>query len=176
MKKTLGILILIIFIVGLVMAAGDYQSTDKLSQDTNPQTPRVLLEGTVVATSADYTLTSGKYQARLDIDISGLNDLGNRVKGFNPETLDADVYLLTKVTPGGQIDDYFFKLPHVNYDIATDSIVDYTYAFLQNQYIIADDVSASYLVIVDIQTGLPNEQSFAYKIYSTSFQLEDVNL
>lgn len=152
-----------------------YQTTDKLSQDTNPQTPRLLQEGVIDIPVADFSAVTGGYSGGGGVEITQLNDLGNRLKGFDPMTLKIDVYHTEKITPGGQVDDYFRQVPYVVFNnLSTGEVLKQASYEIHNIYVSADSISASYLTVTYFQSTLPGRiQSFSYKIYSTIYEFTD---
>lgn len=146
--------------------ADQYQSTDKRSEDTRPEVPRLLLEGIVSFDVNDFQVASGGFDAQTSIDITQINDLGNRSKGFDPQTLDVRAWFFTTLTFGGQVDDTYQPMPWFSSGrTATFSI--------QNVYVIADDLNTSNLVIYFFNTTAI-DVSISYKIYSTIFKFDDV--
>lgn len=153
-----------------------YQSTDRKSTDTRPETPRLLLESTATLATTDFSAVTGGYFASVEIEITDLNDLGNRVKGFGPQTLQAEIMHTLKLTPGGQIDDYFYPLPYSLFsNYSTGAVSRSTWFEIHNAYVIAGSSWASYLTIYFFQdAAVTRDISFSYKIYSTVFEFDDV--
>lgn len=159
--------------------ADAYQSTDRKSENAYPETPRLLKEGILQVAVADYQSVTGGYQITADgdgnypatIDITELNDLGNRSKGFSPETLDVHIYKLSSVTGGGQVVDTFYRLPYVTFsNYSTGAVSELIRFYIQNTFVVADDLSTSFLWIEHFVDTQPTEiQEFSYKIYSTTF-------
>lgn len=152
-----------------------YQTTDKRLQDTNPETPRLLLEGIVDIKVSDYYAYSGGYISIASLNISELNDLGNRLKGFPPKTLELKVWKNNIISSGGDIFDYYYPLPYLDFvDMSTGEVKESATAGILNQYIIGDDLSVSLMDITHYSKTLPGRtQSFSYKIYSTIYPFTD---
>jgi hypothetical protein len=155
--------------------ADEYQSTDRRPENTNPETARLLLEGILTIPVADFSAVTGGYSGTGEIEITQLNDLGNRLKGSDPQTLKVEIYHTEKLTPGGQIDDYFRPVPYVVFNnLSTGEVLKQARYEIHNVYVIADSLYASYLSMTYFQSTLPGrEQSFSYKIYSTIFGFDD---
>lgn len=155
----------------------DGQTTDKRSLDTNPETPRLLLEDKFTLLYSSYAAVTGGYLTTETIELTELNDLGNRIKGFDPETLTAEVMMSKKLTPGGQVDDYFYPVPYVAFNnYSTGEVDEWASFYLQNTYVIADNTYASYLTISHfLRTQPTRDRQFSYKIFSKVFQFDDVS-
>lgn len=52
------------------MSISDYQSTDRASENTNPQTQNLIAEGSVSITSSDFSPVTGGYLASKTADIT----------------------------------------------------------------------------------------------------------
>ena len=155
----------------------DGQTTDKLGENTNPQTPRLLKEDKFELIPSDYSAVTGGYLASEEIVITDLNDLGNREKGFDPQTLYVEAMKAVKVTPGGQVDDYFNALPYTEFsNYATGAVAELAWYELHNVWVTGDQTFASYVTIYHFIDTLPaRDQQFSYKIYSTIYQFNDVD-
>lgn len=156
--------------------ADQYQSTDRRTEDTNPETARLLLEGIYTFTTGQFAAVTGGFLATTSIDITSLNDLGNRLKSTGPETLEAKVWRTSKITPGGQIDDYFYPLPYITFNNRSTGEVDTEATYnLQNTFVTAGSIYASYLTLsMFARTAPTRDISFSYKIYSTIYHFDDV--
>ena len=152
-----------------------YQKTDNRSEDTNPETPRLLAEGIIDIPIADYYSYSGGYITIYSLNISELNDLGNRVKGYTPQSLDIRAWKTSVSSPGGQINDTFYPLNFTRYSsFSTPTISEYALIDITNQYIIGHGLHVSLFDITHWNSTLPGRpQSFSYKIYSTIFEFTD---
>lgn len=156
--------------------ADQYQSTDKRSQDTRPEVPRLLLEGIYTFDTTELEAVTGGFSASTEIDITSINDLGNRNKGFDPQSLEARVWYTRKLEFGGQIEDYMRPLPYVNFNnFSTGEVAEQATYYIQNVYIVADDLWASYLILTWFVSSVTTNASFSYKIYSTVYQFDDIN-
>lgn len=152
-----------------------YQKTDNRSEDTNPETPRLLAEGIIDIPIADYYSHQGGYITVYSLNISELNDLGNRLKGYEPQSLEIKVWKTTVQSPGGQINDIFYPLNFQIYsDYSTSALSEHAYITITNQYIIGDGLHVSLFGITHWMSTLPSRpQSFSYKIYSTIYEFTD---
>ena len=151
------------------------QTTDNRSESTNPETPRLLAEGIIDIPIADYYSYSGGYITIYSLNISELNDLGNRVKGYTPQSLDVKVWKTSVSSPGGQINDIFYPLNFTIFDdYSTGAVLEQANIDITNQYIIGDGLHVSLFDITHWMSTLPGRtQSFSYKIYSTIYEFTD---
>lgn len=159
------------------MAEMNSQTTDRKSFDTNPQTATLLREGKFELLPGDYSAVTGGYLASEEVELTDLNDLGNRQKGFDPQTLYCEAMKAKKVTPGGQVDDYFYQLPYVEFtNYSTGQVTEHAYYEFHNVWVSGDATFASYFTVYHFISSLPGrDQQFSYKIYSTIYQFNDVD-
>lgn len=157
--------------------ADQYQTTDRLAENTNPQVARLLLEDNFVFDTTDYSAVTGGYLASEEIEITNLNDLGNRQKGFSPQTFYAEAMISYKLTPGGQVDDYFWQFPYTIFvNRSTGEVDSQAYYEFHNVWITGDETFASYLTFYHFEKTQPTrDRQISYKIYSTIYQFEDVD-
>lgn len=151
------------------------QSTDKRSEDTRPESPRLLLEGIIDIDPSEYYSHDGGYITIYSLNITELNDLGNRVKGYTPQSLEIKAWKTSVVSPGGQINDYFYPLNFTLFDdYSTGAVSEHAHLGITNQYIIGDGLHVSLFNITHWVDTLPGRvQSFSYKIYSTIYEFTD---
>ena len=152
-----------------------YRSTNRLQENPYPERSHLLSEGIIDIVPGDYYVFQGGYISIASFNISDFVKLGNRQKGFTPETLEIKIWKTTKITPGGQINDYFNPLPFTKFEnLSTGQVKEYALVQVTNQYIIGDDLSISLLDITHYMSTLPGRtQSFSYKIYNTIYPFTD---
>lgn len=156
-----------------------FQSTDKLPENPYPERSHLLLEGIVDFVAADFSSAgSGNYVALKAIKLSDFIKLGDRKKGFDPESLDVKVWMCQTTTTGGDINDYIRPLPY-NGDIFTSVASPSTQTGkitfeINNQYVSSGGGSwASYLYIICLANYNPSSSfrmSAAYKVYNTIYR------
>lgn len=153
--------------------ADQYQTTNRLAENTAPETPRLLLEGTAILDADDFTVSGVGFYNSVTIEITGLNDLGNRLKS-PPTTLDVKAWRSENSTFGGQIEDYFYQLPDTTFDTSTGTVETISQVLVTNVYIVADQVFASYLRLSHWSNStVTRNVALSYKIYSTIYEFED---
>lgn len=152
-----------------------YQSTNKLSENTYPERSHLLLEGIIDIAPSEYTLIGGMYTKVKGVDFTRLIKLGARNKGFGPQSLDIQVRKTKLISGGGQIDDYYYTLPFTEYSsFSPVTITERAIAYQHNVYITADQIYAAFIEITHQLSVLPGRtQSFSYKIYSTLYEYTD---
>lgn len=161
------------------MSPDQFNSTDKRPVDPYPETPRRISNGIVDFAVTDFNLVSGRWVATKAVDLTDLIDLGNRVKGFPPKCLKAEVWVLQTTSYGGETRDYMRPLPY-NGDIRKSSIafgnIDIKH-YIQNLYLVVENAHSSTLYITASLDYDPDTTSFvpgwnlscSYKIESTIY-------
>lgn len=152
-----------------------YKSTNKLAENPYPERSHLLLEGILDISTDSYSSYQGGYYASSSVNITNYIKLGNRNKGFDPQTLEAKVWKTTCITPSGQVDDYYYPLPLTKfYDLSTGQVDEWAIGYIHNIYITADDATTSYMTIEHYLKDAPGRiQSFSYKIYNTIYNFTD---
>lgn len=160
------------------MNPDSYQSTNKLAENPYPERSHLLLEGILDIEPSEYQAlagSSGFYIASKGVDLSNLIKLGNRIKGFTPKELEARVWHDTFTNSGGDLNDTFRPLPFVLFSGYNPLAVQHhAHFFMNNVYVTSEDLSATYLQIIDVVNAVPGRtQSFSYKIYNTIYEFTD---
>lgn len=149
-----------------------YQSTDKTSIDTNPNTPRLIYEGGLSVSG--FGAFDGGYMASTYVDITQFNQVKAVYNELGPVTLKVEVY---HVVNEGSEYTFFNPVPfYRKYDNAGVKTV-WSHAGVLQQVNIGDDTYVSRL-FVDYWTSANTildkwsayyTQNFRYKIWSTIF-------
>lgn len=156
-----------------------YQSTDRKSIDTRPESPRLLLEGIATIAVADFAAVTGGFQGSVNIDITEFNDIGNTNKVFSdPATYEVEVI---HYYPSTSEFDIFRRIPYTFFSNYATGVVDrQAYWQVTNQHVLVDNIYVSTLTITyfaDTNSGVENDdagdaQHFLYKIWSTKYAYE----
>lgn len=153
-----------------------YQSTDRKSVDSRPESPRLLREGIASIGVADFGAVTGGYEGFVSVDITDVNDIGNTNKAFS----DPGCYKIEVLHyfPNTSEFDQFRPLPYTKFSNYSTGVVD-RHAFWEviNQHVLVDDIYVSTLSIsyfADTNAGSDNDdagdrQYFLYKIWSSPF-------
>lgn len=156
--------------------ADAYNSTDQKSQDTRPEVPRLLLEGSTTIEVADFAAVTGGYLGSISIDITDINDIGNTNKAFSDNaTYKIEVFHYYPDTSEFAV---FRPLPYTKFtDYSTGQVDRWAFFEIINQHVLVDNIYASTLTIyyfADTNAGVQNDdageaQGFIYKIWSVPF-------
>ena len=153
-----------------------YNSTDRRSIDTKPNTPRLVHEDTIYL-SGFSTFDSGKI-VDTSIDITAYNQVKQVTDIRGPSTLNFEI--MHVIRDGGEFT-YFYKAPYYRRfaDVSSPSTIQTAWAnsSITNQVNIGDDTFFSYLRIQYFTTATTSAdrsssyytQEFRYKIWSTVF-------
>lgn len=154
--------------------ADELQSTDRLSEDTRPESPRLLAEGAARIEVADFSAITGGYQGSVNVDISDINEIGNNTK-------DAFASYKVEVWQGYEvINKYhiFRPLPYVSFtDHSTGSVGRVATFSVSNDGTAGGGIFISYLNITYFANSnagangddAGDDQLFFYKIWSVPF-------
>lgn len=158
-------------------------SSDRLSQDTRPETPRLLLEGRATIPTTSFSAVTGGFQGFVTVDITTINDIGNTNKGAFSDraTYRVEVFHIRISTSEFDI---FSPVPFIDYYNPSSGVYDYTgqvrhYATFDvvNQHVLLGDVYNSTLTFTYFAShndgtftqGAGFSQTFLYKVWSVPF-------
>jgi hypothetical protein len=153
-----------------------YQSTNKLADNPYPERSHLLLEGIVDVTPAEYVAFGGGSWKRGQaiVDITPVIKVGDRNRGYPPETLEAKAWLNISEIITGFVYDVLRPVGFVRYD-SSGVLQEWSRLFIQVQSDKdAPDFTSTLYIENYVLTAPINTASFSYKVYNTLYQFTDV--